>query len=188
MAKRTQIICIHEGKRGASIDPIFANAFLKSYDPEWIRPWKTGTVYFVACGGKSKLLDAFPQELQKCEDAGADTTLIVLADVDDNLENGDQLKEKYWEKAQEAGISREIFDKAVFIFPKDRIENWIEFLSTGTTDENKEGPRVKSNVIVTNSAKLLAKKCRSSGQLNDTFPPSLKWSCHNWRSLVERMK
>jgi len=36
-----------------------------------------------------------------------------------------------------------MFDKAVFIFPKDRIENWIQYLSTGVTDENTEGPRVK---------------------------------------------
>jgi hypothetical protein len=187
MAKRTQIVCIHEGKRGASIDPVFVNTFLKSYDPEWVRPWKTGTVYFVPCGGKSELLDAFPRELQKCEAAGGDTTLIVLADVDDKLENGNQLKEKYRETAQKAGISKEIFDKVVFIFPKDRIENWIEFLSTGTTDEKREGPRVK-NVVAANSAKLLARKCRSSGKLNEIFPPSLEWSCHNWRSLVERMK
>jgi hypothetical protein len=188
MAKRTQIVCIHEGKKGASIDPVFANAFLKAYNPEWIRPWKTGAVHFVACGGKSELLDAFPQELQKCEAAGGDTTLIVLADVDDNLENSGQLKEKYWKTAQKAEISKEIFDKAVFIFPKDRIENWIEFLSTETTDERREGRRVTSNVRVANCAKLLAKKCRSSGQLDETFPPSLTWSCHNWRSLVERMK
>jgi hypothetical protein len=188
MAKRTQIVCIHEGKKGASIDPVFANAFLRAYDPEWIRPWKTGAVHFVACGGKSELLDAFPRELQNCEAAGGDTTLVVLADIDDKPENGDQLKEKYWETAQKAGISKEIFDKAVFIFPKDRIENWIEFLSKGTTDESREGPRVKSNVLVANSAKLLAKKCRSSGQLDETFPPSLKWSCHNWRSLAGRMK
>ncbi|MDR3334981.1 MAG: hypothetical protein LBT13_08890 [Treponema sp.] len=60
MAKRTQIVCIHEGTKGASIDPVFANAFLKSYDPEWVRPWKTGVVRFVACRGKSELLDAFP--------------------------------------------------------------------------------------------------------------------------------
>jgi hypothetical protein len=188
MAKRTQIVCMHEGKRGASIDPVFANAFLKAYDPEWVRPWKTGAVYFVPCGGKSELLDSFPQELQKCEAAGGNTTLIVLADVDDKLENSSQLKEKYWERAQKAGISKDIFDKAVFIFPKDRIENWIEFLSKGSTDENQEGPRVKSNVMVTNSAKLLAAKCRSSSQLDEMFPPSLKWSCHNWRSLAERMK
>jgi hypothetical protein len=188
MTKRTQIVCIHEGKKGASIDPVFANAFLKSYNPEWIRPWRTGAVHFVACGGKSELLDAFPRELQKCEAAGGDTTLIVLADIDDKLENGDQMKGKYWETAQKAGISKDIFDRAIFIFPKDRIENWIEFLSTGTTDEHREGPRVKSNVIAAKSAKLLARKCRSPGQSNEMFPPSLKWSCHNWQSLVERMK
>jgi hypothetical protein len=84
--------------------------------------------------------------------------LIVLADIDDDLENGEQLKRKYWETAQTAGISKEIFDKTVFIFSKDRIENWIEFLTTGATDENKEGQRVKDNSIVRDAAKTLAEK------------------------------
>jgi hypothetical protein len=188
MAKCTQIVCIHEGTKGASIDPVFANAFLKSYDPEWVRPWKTGVVRFVACRGKSELLDAFPKELQACEAAGGDTTLIVLADVDDDLENSDELKKKYWETAQKAGISKEIFEKAVFIFPKDRIENWVEFLSTGKTDEGQEGPRVKNNVTVVKAAQSLAERCRASNNLNRTFPPSLEWSCRNWRLLVNRMK
>jgi hypothetical protein len=46
--------------------------------------------------------------------------LIVLADIDDDLENGEQLKQKYWETAQVAGISKEIFEKAVFIFSNRR--------------------------------------------------------------------
>ena len=187
MSKRTQIVCIHEGKKGASIDPVFANSFLKAYDPEWIHPWKTGVVRLVPYGGKSELRAAFPQELKNCVTGGGNTTLIVLADIDDKLENGDQLKQQYWETAQTAGISKEIFDKAVFIFAKDRIENWIEFLTTGATDENKEGQRVKDNVIVRDAAKTLAEKCRS-GQTRDPFPPSLKWSCRNWHSLVKPMQ
>ena len=187
MSKRTRIVCIHEGKKGASIDPVFANSFLKTYNPEWIRPWKTGVVRLVPYGGKSELRDAFPRELKNCVTAGGNTTLIVLADIDDDLENGEQLKQKYWETAQTAGISKEIFDKAVFIFSKDRIENWIEFLVTGATDENREGQRVKDNVIVRDAARTLAEKCRS-GQTSEPFPPSLEWSCRNWQSLVKCMK
>ena len=62
MSKRTQIVCIHEGKQGASINPVFANSFLKTYNPEWIRPWKTAVVRLVPYGGKSELRDAFPPE------------------------------------------------------------------------------------------------------------------------------
>ena len=29
--------------------------------------------------------------------------MIVLADIDDDLENGEQLKQKYWETAQTGG-------------------------------------------------------------------------------------
>ncbi|MDR2394454.1 MAG: hypothetical protein LBD93_09930 [Treponema sp.] len=186
MSKRIQIVCIHEGKKGVSIDPVFANSFLKAYVPEWIRPWTTGVVRFVSYGGKSELRDAFPHELKHCVTSGGNTTLIVLADIDD-LENGDQLKQKYWETAQTAGISKETFDKVVFIFSKDRIENWIEFLTTGATDENKEGLRVRDNAIVRDAARTLAKKCRS-GQTSEPFPPSLEWSCRNWRTLVKRIQ
>jgi len=186
MAKRTQIVCIHEGKKD-SVDLVFANAFLKTCDPGWLRPYATGKAHFEGCGSKSELLQRFPQELKKCIAAGSDTTLIVLADIDDKLKNGEELKKAYWETAQEAGITREMFDKAVFIFPKDRIENWIQYLSTGVTDENTEGPRVKNNRVARDKARLLAEKCRQPRQTKETFPPSLEWSCRNWKSLVERM-
>ena len=186
MAKRTQIVCMHEGRKGPSIDPVFANEFLKAYDPEWLRPGETGKARFVACGGKSELLKAFPNELSWCDSRGGDTTLIVFADVDDVLGNGDQLKQKYWDAARTAGIAREIFDQVVFIFPKDRIENWIEFLLTGNTNENREGPRVFP-AKAKEAAKLLAKKCRSRAGPQEAFPPSLEWSCRNWRALIERI-
>lgn len=187
MAKRTQIICIHEGKRN-SIDAVFANAFLKAYDPEWLRPFATGKARFEGCGGKSELLQRFPQELKNCIAAGGGTTLIVLADIDDELKTGDELKKKYWETAQKAEITQEMFEKAIFIFPKDRIENWVQYLSTGTTNENVEGPRVKNLSEARDMAQLLAKKCRQSQQIKETFPPSLEWSCRNWKALIERMR
>jgi hypothetical protein len=66
MSKRTQIVCIHEGKKRASIDPVFVNSFLKAYNPDWIRPWTTGVVRLIPYGGKSELRDAFPRELKHC--------------------------------------------------------------------------------------------------------------------------
>jgi hypothetical protein len=186
MPKRTQIICIHEGKNGPSVDPVFANAFLKVYNPEWIRPWKTTAVRFIGYGDKTSLRKAFPKELQSCGAVGGDTTLVVLADVDD-LQNGDELKSNYWEEAKAAGLSEKLFGNVVFIFPKDRIENWIEFLNAGETDESQEGPRVKDLSTVRDAAKKLARLCRS-GHIPGPFPPSLEWSCRNWRVLVERMR
>jgi hypothetical protein len=187
MSKRTQIVCIHEGKKGPSIDPVFANAFLRAYSPEWIRPWKTTAARFIGYGDKTSLRKAFPKELQSCSIAGGDTTLVVLADVDDDLENGDELKSKYWEEAETAKLSRELFERVVFIFPKDRIENWVEFLNWGTTNENQEGPRVKDLSTVRDAARKLANLCRS-GQKPGPLPPSLEWSCRNWRALAERMR
>ena len=187
MSKRTQIICIHEGKQGASIDPVFVNSFLKAYNPEWIRPWGTSKVRLIAKGGKTELRAEFPKELRNVLKAGSDTTLIVFADIDEELQGGDELKALYWGTAQENGISREDFEKVVFIFSKDRIENWVQFLQTGTTDENVEGPRVGNNSTVREAAQKLADMCLG-GKPVATLPPSLQWSCGNWHQLVNRMK
>ena len=34
MANRTQIVCLHEGIKGRSIDPVFINALIKALDPD----------------------------------------------------------------------------------------------------------------------------------------------------------
>ena len=187
MSKRTQIVCLHEGTKGSSIDPVFVNAFLKSYNPEWIRPWGTSKIRLIPYGGKVELRSGFPKELKVALSAGAEITLIVFADIDDVLQTGDELKELYWKTAQEHGVSREDFERTVFIFSKDRIENWIEFIETGNTDENKEGPRIHENSVVRDAARKLSEMCRS-GKSNAPLPPSLEWSCRNWHSLVSRMK
>ncbi|XZE19836.1 hypothetical protein SH449x_005166 [Pirellulaceae bacterium SH449] len=128
-----------------------------------------------------------PRQLRACLNAGADTTLIVWADVDDDKEDCDQLREEFWKAAQSFGISEEEFSKVVFAFAKDRLENWIQFLNTGSTDESTEGPRVKHNREVAVAARKLATRCMK--QLQDPpLPPSLLWSCSNWKRLVERMK
>ena len=188
MPKRTQIICLHEGERNKegklySIDPIFANAFFKAYKPNWVR----GGLRSVLCGGKTRLLERFPEELKLCGLQGADTTLIVFADVDDDHRDCDELKARYHSKAKKFGLPDELFEKVVFIFPKDRIENWIEFLNTGFTDENKEGRRVEPSVAV-DAAKKLARLCRHPNEGGTPFPPSLEWSCKNWNALIERMR
>jgi hypothetical protein len=128
-----------------------------------------------------------PSELRNCLDAGANTTLMVWSDLDDDRDNGDALKADFWQEAQRNGISTDGFDSVVFIFAKDRLENWIEFLETGKTDESKEGPRVKHNRTVADAAKKLADFCKA-GKPVDDMPRSLQWSCRNWRALADRMK
>ncbi len=118
---------------------------------------------------------------------GGDTTLMVWADLDDDMANGDELKAKFWKDAQQAGITREQFDLVVFVFAKDRIENWVEFLLTGETDESREGPRQNHDRPVAEAARRLAKRC-SSGTAEPPLSASLAWSCRNWRALVERMR
>lgn len=187
MANRTQIVCLHEGKNGRSIDPVFINVLIKALDPAWLRPNKgSNLIRPVACGGRKELIGKMPAELRACLKAGADTTLIVWADVDDDKENCDQLKDEFWKTAQEAGISPFEFSQVVFAFAKDRLENWIQFLKTGSTDESVEGPRIKNNREVADAARILAKRCLN--QISGApLPASLEWSCTNWKKLVKRM-
>ena len=188
MLSRTQIVCLHEGENGRSIDPVFIRTLLKALDPPWIRPWKgNNIVRSVGCGGRSSLITKMPGELKACIAAGGRTTLMVWADMDDDMENGEQLKGEFWAKAQEEGITTGQFDEVVFVFARDRLENWIEFLITGATDESREGPRVRNDRQVADAARTLANRCQrpTTGSPN---PPSLEWSCRNWRKLVERMR
>jgi hypothetical protein len=143
-------------------------------------------IRLVPCHGKVSLLEQFPKELSQCGKMGGNTTLVVMADVDDDCEHCDALKKKYRQAAKDAHIADDLFNQVVFVFPKDRIENWIQYLNTGTTDETREGPRV-SNPDAVSAARKLAEKCKS-GSHNDDFPPSLKWSCKNWKTLLDRMQ
>ena len=188
MASRTQILCLHEGKPGRSIDPIFIRTVLKELDPAWIRPWPgSNLIRPVGCGGRTDLIASMPAALQQCLAMGGNTTLMVWADLDHDMADGEKLKEQFWGAAKNAGITREQFDQVVFAFAKDRLENWLEFLLTGTTDELKEGPRQKHGSVVAGAARKLAQRCKgqATGPPN---PPSLEWSCQNWRRLVERMR
>jgi hypothetical protein len=101
MANRTQIVCLHEGEQGRSIDPIFINRLLKGLQPAWIRPWKgSNIVRIVDCGGRPELIKKMPMELGACLAMGGDTTLMVWADLDDDMPDGDTLKERFWQEAE----------------------------------------------------------------------------------------
>ena len=187
MASRTQIVCLCEGTKGGSIDEVFINKLIKTLNPGWLKISGNNKLRLVPCGGRKALIEKTPAELQSCLNAGADTTLMVWADCDDNCADGETLKAAFWQEATRQGITKEQFDRVVFVFPKDRLENWIEFLETGKTDEAKEGPRKKHNREVADAAKKLADHC-TAGRPVDGMPPSLRWSCKNWRALVDRMK
>lgn len=178
-------MCLCEGADGQSIDAVFIYKLIRCLNPNWIRPWGgSNTIRPVSCGGRKDVIERMPKELKNCLNAGGNTTLMVWADLDHNRANGDELKADFWEEAKKNDISRVDFDRVVFIFAKDRLENWIEFLKTGKTDESIEGPRVKHNRTVANAAKRLADYC-IAGKPVDDLPPSLQWSCKNWRRLTQ---
>jgi len=187
MPRRTQIVCLHEGKKD-SIDAIFINRLIRALDPSWLRPFKNGNLHLKPCGNRSGVLARLPTEICVAARVGGSTTVMVWADCDDDCHDGEALKNKAWEIAQREGIARADFDNVVFVFAKDRIENWVQFLNTGATDETQEGPRV-SDSAAAQAAKKLADVC-VSGQSQSTpnIPSSLAWSCKNWKALVNRMK
>lgn len=189
MASKTEIVCLCEGRRGESIDEVFINRLMKSLKPSWIRQKGSNVVRAFSCGGRKEVMEKMPSELRACLGAGCDSTLMVWADCDDDCDDGDALKAKFRLEAERQGITRDQFERVVFVFAKDRLENWIEYLETGATDESKEGPRVKNNrsVTVAEAAKKLAKMCQSGARVDD-MPSSLQWSCKNWRALAARMR
>jgi hypothetical protein len=185
--KRTQIVCLHEGVNGRSIDPLFIRALIKKLDPAWIRPWPgSNVIRTVDCGGRTDLIARLPAEIKAADQAGGNTTVMVWADVDDDLPDPEALKARFWSTAQAEQISADQFRRVVFAFAKDRLENWIEFLNSGVTDELQEGPRVRDPEAI-KAAKELAGHCLSGAAIANV-PPSLEWSCRNWRELVDRMR
>ena len=188
MANRTQIVCLCEGRKGESIDEVFINRLMKSLQPDWLRLWSgSNVIRLVPCGGRTEVIEKLPAELRNCLAAGGHTTLMVWADCDDDCADPDALKIRFWNEAQRQAITKEQFERVVFIFAKDRIENWIEFLMTGITDESKEGRRVKHNREAAEAAKKLASMCKKLEPVSD-MPPSLRWSCKNWQGFVKGMK
>lgn len=187
MASRTQIVCLCEGAKGSSIDEVFINKLMKTLRPNWVRPEGSNVVRTQPCGNRSGVIKRTPTELKNCLNAGGHTTLMVWADCDHDCADGNVLRELFWQEAQRQEITKEQFDHVVFIVAKDRIENWIEFLIDGSTDESTEGRRVKHNREAAEAARKLAKMCMENKAV-DNMPPSLLWSCQNWRALVERMK
>ncbi len=186
MASRTQLVCLCEGERGRSIDEVFINRLMKSLEPSWLRRSGSNAVRLVACGSRTDVIKRMPAELRACLAAGGETTLMVWADCDHDCADPVALREKFWEEAQAQGITRAQFETVVFALPKDRLENWIEALQTGGTDESREGPRVGNNREASEAAKKLAKFCKTRGDVS--LPPSLVWTCQNWHGLVERMR
>jgi len=186
VASRTQIVCLCEGTRGGT-DAVFINRLMKTLEPSWVRREGSNIVRTLPCGGRSEVIKRTPDALKECLNAGGHTTLMVWADCDDDCADGDALKAKFWKEAKQSEITQEDFDCIVFIFAKDRLENWIQFLDTGQTNEAEEGPRVKHGREATEAAKRLADACKA-GRTLENMPPSLQWSCDNWRALVERTK
>lgn len=188
MASRTQIVCLCEGRKGGSIDEVFINRLIKSLQPGWLRPWPgSNAIRLVPCGGRKELVEKLPAELERCLGMGGHTTLMVWADCDDDCADPDALKAHFWNEAQQRGIKEDQFEQVVFIFAKDRIENWIEYLATGNTDESVEGPRVTHNREAAEAAKKLAELCKK-GKPEMNIPPSLQWSCKNWQTLRDRIQ
>lgn len=187
MPSRTQILCLHEGTDTRSIDPLFIRVLVKRLKPSWLAPWSgSNVIRTIGCSGRKELIASTPGYLKQVLNQGNQVSLMVWADLDDDMADGDKLSEEFWKACKNAQIPREDFELIVFAFAKDRLENWIEFLNNGNTDEAVEGARVKNDRPVSDAAKKLAKLC-SQGRPISNLPSSLRWSCQNWKNFSKRM-
>jgi hypothetical protein len=187
MASRTQLVCLCEGEVRKSIDPIFINRLIRDLSPAWLRPFGSNTLRIEACGNRERVIERLPSELKACIRQGGRTTLIVWADCDHDCASPEELKKLFWDHAKLCSVNEKEFSQVVFVFAKDRLENWIEFLTTGKTDEGQEGARFQKNDKVREAAILLAGMCKTQERVND-LPASLAWSCKNWKALCDRLK
>lgn len=90
-------------------------ALLSSHHPEILSQageesgillWRDSNLArFVPCGGRTELIQRMPRELRACIQSGAETTLVVCADVDHDTPDCDALREKFRGEALSAGIS-----------------------------------------------------------------------------------
>jgi len=114
---------------------------------------------------------------------------MVWADMDDDMADGDALKSVFWSRCKAAGISAQEFESVIFVFAKDRLENWIEYLLEGATEEHQEGRKAgkysKDQRRARDAAKKLAESCKENNALANC-PKSLSWSCQNWRKAAEQ--
>lgn len=187
MASRTRLLCLHEGENGRSIDPIFIREVIKELGPKWVRPWDGNNIIrTVDKGGRTELIGALPQEIRTAREVGSSLTIMVWADLDHDMADGEALKDRFWKTCQEGGVRRSEFDQVVFVFAKDRLENWIQYLNLGTTDESLEGPRVKYPKEAATAARTLARICKENRATSD-LPKSLVWSCGNWRRALAEL-
>ena len=75
MASRTQIVCLCEGTKGASIDEVFINKLIRTIKPSWLRRDGANYVRMEARGGRKEVIAEMPNQLRLCVNAGGDTTL-----------------------------------------------------------------------------------------------------------------
>jgi hypothetical protein len=111
---------------------------------------------------------------------------MVWADVDANGSPNQLFSsiEKQLTKGKPPLLTQDEFNQIVFVFAHSRIENWIEFLNQGKTNEETPGPRVDNDEVAM-AARKLAKICSDGDSLK--LPTSLAWSCKNWKALTQRM-
>ena len=107
------------------------------------------------------------------------TALVVLIDADrDSVETIRRLLDDRLKQEQMNALSSE--DRVFIASPKWRIENWIEYLKTGKTDEKSQGPRLDDEGSARTLALDLHRKCLVKSPLLNV-PPSLGKACEEWQ-------
>ncbi len=62
MVSRTELICLCEGAKGASIDEVFMNKLLRTIKPSWVRPQGSNYIRIVSRGGRKEVIAEMPHQ------------------------------------------------------------------------------------------------------------------------------
>jgi hypothetical protein len=168
MAKRVEIVFLHEDTQHQSFGTAFLNKITRVRRIEPVR-----------MGRRSMLVNDFPRQLKAVRSRGGKAALVVLIDADhDSVQEIREVLDRRLKEADMPTISPE--DPIFIAIPKWRIENWIEYLRTGDTDEAAQGARLIDEASARPLAAKLHETCLNGPPLASP-PPSLEQACTEWQ-------
>lgn len=174
MGRRVQIVFLCEDSQHQS----FGLAFLGELTG--IRNIET-----VRAGSRANVINRFPKELKALRSRSG-SALVVMIDADkDSVSDVRQIIDQKLAQTGEPPVR--VKDLVFVASPKWRIENWIQYLREGHTDESKQGPRLDKENSCREDAKRLFESCIGNVALLQA-PESLESACAEWKPFRNRIK
>lgn len=171
---RVEIVFLHEDTQHQSFGTAFLNQIKTMRRIEPVRK-----------GSRALLVQDFPRQVKAVRSRGGAAALVVLIDAD--RDSVDKVWNILNDRLKQEGMSVISSSDLIFIAsPKWRIENWIEYLRTGATNEELQGPRLEDEGSAREDAGSLYQMCVTRA-LPPNPPPSLKAACEQWLAFRDKL-